>query len=195
MAILPITIWGEPVLHRAAQPVTEFDAALRALVADMFETMEAAPGVGLAAPQIGLGLRLFVYDWTNPRDGRTIRGVAANPELWLSPVVPFDVQELDERAETEGCLSVPDEAYPLRRAHRVLLRAQDEHGEPYELEFEGWAARIMQHEFDHLDGVIYINRLDFMTHRKALKEIARLGFKGGTWTPAPVDAAEGAAAG
>lgn len=183
MAILPITIWGEPVLHSPAQPVTEFNDELRTLVADMIDTMHAAPGVGLAAPQVGLPLRLFVYEWEGAKDEPGIKGVAVNPELWLSPTEPESKRELHERAEAEGCLSVPDEAYPLRRAHRAFMRAQDEFGEPYELEVSGWAARILQHEFDHLNGIIYINRLNFVQHRKALKEIAKLGFKGGTWLP------------
>lgn len=191
MAILPIQVWGSSVLHRPAKPVVDFDDELRTLVADMHETMRAAPGVGLAGPQVGLPLRLFTYEWTHPRSGQHWKGVAVNPELWLSPIVPTDIDELDEDAETEGCLSVPEESYPLRRANRARMRAQNESGEWYELEAEGWLARILQHEYDHLDGIVYINRLDFVTHRRALKDIVKDGYKGGTWTPEPLpDAAD-----
>ena len=96
MAVLPIRIAGEPVLHCPTEPVTVFDDALRALVEDMFATMEAAPGVGLAAPQVGVALRLFVYDWTD-EDAVRWRGVAINPELLISPLL---LEELDEELES-----------------------------------------------------------------------------------------------
>lgn len=179
MAILPITVWGEPVLHVPAKPVTEFDDTLRTLVEDMYDTMAAAPGVGLAGPQVGQALRLFVYEWTAP-DGTHYRGEAINPELWLAPL---PIGELDDDRETEGCLSVPGESYPLRRSPKARMRAQNVDGEWYELEVEGWMARILQHEYDHLDGVIYVNRLDFMNNRRALKDIVKAGYKGGTWLP------------
>lgn len=189
MAILPITIWGEPVLHTPAKPVTEFDSKLEKLVADMYETMDEAPGVGLAGPQVGLPLRLFTYGWKDPRTGIDHRGVAINPELWISPLPKGDV---DPDADAEGCLSVPGERYPTRRAERALLRAYDLKNEPFEIEAEGWFARILQHEYDHLNGIIYIDRLDFVQQRKALKEIARNGWgkPGHTWLPG-VDNLEG----
>ena len=111
MAILPIVICGEPVLHRPAEPVTEFDEALRILVDDMFETCEAAPGVGLAAPQVGVGKRLFVWMYED-QDEAPVRGVAINPELWLSPPEPG----LPGEDEIEGCLSFPGERFALRRS-------------------------------------------------------------------------------
>lgn len=180
MTVLPICITGEPVLHRVAEPITAFDAELASLVADMFETMEAAPGVGLAAPQIGLAKRLFVYDWTDA-DGKRTRGVAANPELWISPL-PIGVPGDDDE---EGCLSIPGERFALLRAERAILRAQDEHGEPYELEASGWLARILQHEFDHLDGILYADRLDAFGTKGVQKAVKRnkWGVEGLTWMP------------
>ncbi|WP_026373255.1 peptide deformylase [Agrococcus lahaulensis] len=180
MTVLPIRITGDPVLHTVAEPVTDFDEELRTLVADMFETMEAAPGVGLAAPQIGIGKRLFVYDWTDSEGVRT-RGVAANPELWISPL-PIGVPE---EHEEEGCLSIPGERFALKRAERAILRAQDETGERYELEATGWLARILQHEYDHLDGILYADRLDAFGTKGVQKAIKRnkWGVDGLSWMP------------
>jgi len=181
MAVLPIRITGEPVLHCPAEPVTVFDDALRALVEDMFATMEAAPGVGLAAPQVGISLRLFVYDWTD-EDAVRWRGVAINPELLISPML---LEELDEELESEGCLSVPGERFPLRRAERALLRAVDVDGTPIEIDAQGWLARIFQHEFDHLDGVLYLDRLAHPHGKAALKALRRnsWGVPGASWLP------------
>ncbi|WP_072313684.1 peptide deformylase [Agrococcus sp. Marseille-P2731] len=187
MTVLPICITGEPVLHREAAPVVDFDAGLATLVEDMFETMEAAPGVGLAAPQVGIGSRLFVYDWTDEEGVRT-RGVAANPELWISSP-PLGVADDDEE---EGCLSIPGERFALKRSERALLRAQDERGEHYELEASGWLARILQHEFDHLNGILYADRLDAFGTKGVQKAIKRnkWGGAGNAWLPG-VDDLEG----
>lgn len=187
MTVLPICITGEPVLHSVAEPVTAFDDDLRTLVADMFATMEAAPGVGLAAPQVGLGTRLFVYDWTDDEGTRT-RGVAANPVLWVSPA-PLGIPDDDEE---EGCLSIPGERFGLKRSEHALLRAQDEHGEHYELEASGWLARILQHEFDHLNGILYADRLDAFGTKGVQKAIKRSkwGVPGNSWLPG-VDDLEG----
>lgn len=181
MAVLPIRITGEPVLHRRALPVQTVDEALRTLVADMFDTMEAAPGVGLAAPQVGVGLRVFVYDWTDEHDVHW-RGVAVNPELLVSPL---ELDELDEEDEAEGCLSVPGERFPLRRAERALLRATDLDGEPVEIDARGWLARIFQHEYDHLDGVLYVDRLAHPHAKAAQKAVKRnsWGSPGQSWLP------------
>ncbi len=181
MAVLPIQITGEPVLHNVAAPVTEFDDTLRELVADMFETMREAPGVGLAAPQVGVPLRIFVYNWTDD-DEQLHRGVAINPELWLSPT---PTGEADEDDESEGCLSIPGERFPLRRAHKAILRAVDLDQRPFEVQAEGWLARIFQHEYDHLDGVLYADRLAY-PHSKAATKIVRKrgwGVPGQTWLP------------
>lgn len=164
MSIRPIVISGDPVLHEPAAAVTEFDQALVELVQDMYETMDAAPGVGLAAPQIGIGQQIFVYDYPED-DGTARRGVAINPQLFISPLDIVEPTEADE----EGCLSFPGERFPLIRAEKCILRAQDVDGEPFELECEGWFARIMQHEFDHLLGYLYVDRLEYEYNREAAK--------------------------
>ena len=144
MAVLEITEFPEKVLKQVGTPVERFDAELERLVADMFETMYAAEGVGLAAPQVGLGLRLFVMDC----DG--IKLVAANPEI---------VSAEGEQDGEEGCLSVGRIHSPLRRAARARLRAQDVNGKVFEQDAEGLAARCLLHETDHCDGCLFIDRL------------------------------------
>jgi peptide deformylase len=181
MAVRPITITGDPVLHSPASDVTEVDDAIRTLVADMFETMDAAPGVGLAGPQVGVGLRLFVFSWTDDDDDDW-RGVAINPTLWQSPL---SIEPLDDEDESEGCLSVPGERFPLRRAESVILRATDLEGDEFEIEAHGWLARIFQHEYDHLDGVLYTDRLEHPFHKAATKAVKKAGWgsPGRTWLP------------
>lgn len=188
MAILPICITGEPVLHTVAEPVTAFDDDLRTLCADMRETMHAAPGVGLAAPQVGLGLRLFVYHWEDD-EGTVHSGTAVNPKLWITPT---EVRDADEDAESEGCLSIPGERAPLVRAAEAVLEAQDEDGKPYRIEAAGWFARILQHEYDHLNGVLYADRLP-QAHAKRIHKVikqSRWGTPGISWMPG-VDDLEG----
>lgn len=155
MTIRPIVITGNPVLHTKAIEVTEFNQELVVLVADMFETMDAAPGVGLAAPQVGINLRVFVYDW-DAEDGTPQRGVVINPNLSISEVSDA---EADWDSESEGCLSVPGERFPLKRAERAKLTGVDLNQNPVEIEAVGWFARIFQHEFDHLNGTLYVDRL------------------------------------
>jgi peptide deformylase len=181
MAVLPILITGEPVLHRQADAVTVFDDTLRDLVRDMFETMEAAPGVGLAGPQVGQSLRVFVFDWVDDAGERS-RGVAINPELWISPT---SLGDADEDDDSEGCLSIPGERYPLRRAELAILRAVDLDGTPFEIRAEGWLARIFQHEFDHLDGILYADRLEHSHSKAATKAIRKSGWgrPGASWMP------------
>jgi peptide deformylase len=181
MAVLPIRITGDPVLHEPAAPVTEIDDRIRELVADMIDTMRAAPGVGLAGPQVGEALRLFVFEWTDA-DDETHSGVAINPELFITPMT---LDELDEETESEGCLSIPGERLPLRRAEGAILRATDLDGERYEIETTGWLARIFQHEFDHLDGLLYADRLEAPYQRAVGKVIRKKawGIPGRSWTP------------
>lgn len=181
MAVLPIVITGDPVLHSPAAPVVEFDAKLRTLVNDMINTMHMAPGVGLAAPQIGVNRRIFVYEWVDD-DGIDHAGVAVNPELWQSPLA---VGDADEEEESEGCLSVPGERFPLRRADRVILRAHDIDGSRYEITATGWLARIFQHEYDHLDGVLYVDRLEHPHRKAAAKAVRKAGWgePGLSWMP------------
>ena len=181
MAVLPIRIMGDPVLHAPASPVEQITDDIRALVADMFETMDAAPGVGLAAPQVGVGLRIFTYSYPDD-EGEPWRGVVINPELWLTPSEP-GAPDPDE--ESEGCLSFPGERFPLRRSERARVTGIDLDGAPVTIEVSGWRARILQHEFDHLDGILYIDRLDDGDW-KTTQKIARKhgwGGPGQSWTP------------
>lgn len=181
MRIREIVITGEPVLHRPAARVERFDDDLKDLVTDMFATMELAPGVGLAAPQIGENLALFVYDWVDENDQQH-RGVAINPTIMLEPL---SVVPLDEDEELEGCLSVPGERFPLRRSDLVVLTAMNVDGHEYTVAAEGWLARIFQHEFDHLLGVLYVDRLTTPYSTEAAEAIRREGWgvPGYSWLP------------
>ncbi|QCW50932.1 peptide deformylase [Nocardioides dongxiaopingii] len=156
MAIQPIRLFGDPVLRRPALEVVDFDKELRTLVADLTETMLEAPGAGLAAPQIGVGLRVFTWNV----DGEV--GHLVNPDLTLSE----EVQDGDE-----GCLSLPGLTYDCRRALSVVARGWDVHGEPLVVEGSELLARAIQHETDHLDGVLFIDRLDTAARKAAMKEI------------------------
>ena len=208
MSILPICITGESVLHRAAAPVESFDSELSDLVADMIETMHAAPGVGLAAPQVGVGSQVFVWRYAGggafdrhfrdvlqlddgPSHGfnTATDGVVVNPSLDLiwdeegpGAILPADP---DIVRESEGCLSVPGYGYPLRRALGAILRGYDAHGDAIEVRARGWLARIFQHEYDHLQGTLYVDRLEVPYADEAQRVIAERGWRtaGNTWTP------------
>lgn len=172
---------GDPVLHSIASPVGEVTDEIRTLVADMFETMDAAPGVGLAAPQVGVGLRIYTYSYPDD-DGQPWRGVILNPVLWMTPAEP-GAPDIDD--ESEGCLSFPGERFPLRRSDEVRVTGTDLDGAPVEIDVTGWRARIMQHEFDHLNGILYIDRLDD-SDWKTVQKIARKrgwGRPGASWLP------------
>lgn len=181
MAVRPIRITGDPVLHTPAAPVAEIDESVRELVRDMVETMVAAPGVGLAAPQVGVPLRLFVYSWID-EDGVEHAGTAINPHLLIAPL---PLGELDDDEESEGCLSIPGERFPLRRSPEALLTATALDGTPYEVRATGWLARIFQHEYDHLDGILYADRLTHPHDRAAAKAIRKQswGTPGQSWMP------------
>ncbi len=169
------------MLHSPASPVVDFDDGLRTLVSDMFETMDAAPGVGLAGPQVGVGLRLFTFGYSDD-DDVSWRGVAINPELWITPV---SAHAPDEDEDAEGCLSFPGERFPLQRARSALLRAVDLDQRPFEIRADGWLARIFQHEFDHLDGTLYVDRLEH-PYAKVAAKIERKrswGVPGQSWVP------------
>ncbi len=172
MAVRPVVITGAPVLHRPASRVEAFGAELAQLVADMFDTMDAAHGVGLAAPQIGVGLRVFVYEMAND-DAVPPRGVVVNPLLIMGKI---STDRPDPDLETEGCLSVPGESFPLKRAEHVRVTGFDLAGSPIEFEATGWFARCMQHEFDHLNGKLYVDRLDERQTKKARKAIKKRGW-------------------
>ncbi len=181
MAVLPIRITGDPVLHSPALPVTDFDDGLRTLIFDMEETMAAAPGVGLAAPQVGVPVQVFVFNYTDDT-GVLWHGTAINPRLLISPtrIGPVDVE-----TESEGCLSIPGERHPLRRAEQAVLSALGIDGRPFEITATGWLARIFQHEYDHLDGVLYSNRLGAQHSKTLAKTIRKMGWStpGNSWLP------------
>ncbi|NHA67821.1 peptide deformylase [Phycicoccus flavus] len=181
MTIRPVVITGEPVLHRRAEPVSVIDDEVRELVADMFETMDAARGVGLAAPQVGVGLRIFTWQLAND-DGIPPRGVVINPYLVAAKPV---VGDPDPHEESEGCLSVPGESFPLRRGERATLTGQDVDGRELRYEATGWFARMLQHEYDHLNGFLYVDRLADPWARKAKKAVRANGWgkPGGSWMP------------
>ncbi|CAA9349944.1 MAG: Peptide deformylase [uncultured Nocardioidaceae bacterium] len=156
MSVQPIRLFGDPVLRTPAAPVTDFDAELRKLVQDLTDTMLEAPGAGLAAPQIGVGLRVFTWYV----DGEV--GHLVNPDLSLSE---------ETQDGEEGCLSIPDLVFDCRRALRVVARGFDMHGEPVTIEGSDLLARAVQHETDHLDGVLFVERLDAETRKLAMKAI------------------------
>jgi peptide deformylase len=153
---MPVRLFGDPVLRTPADPVKDFDAELRRLVKDLTETMLDAPGVGLAAPQIGVSLRVFTYHVDDEL------GHLINPSLDLSE---------EEETGDEGCLSFPGLAYPVTRAYGVVAKGFNMHGEPVTLEGTSQLARCVQHETDHLDGVLFIDRLDKAQRKLAMKEI------------------------
>lgn len=167
MAIQPIRLFGDPVLRTPAQPVVDFDKELRVLIKDLTDTMMDAPGAGLAAPQIGVGLRVFTYYVDNAL------GHLINPDLDLSS----ELQEGDE-----GCLSFPGIVFDTPRALRVVAKGFDEHGEPVTIEGSELLARAIQHETDHLDGVLFIDRMDRAQRKLALKAIREAEWMG---QPAP----------
>jgi peptide deformylase len=156
VGIKPIRLFGDPVLRTPAEPVIDFDAELRQLVADLTDTMQDAPGAGLAAPQIGVGLRVFTY-YVDDELGHLI-----NPDLDLGG---------DEETDDEGCLSFPGLSYPTKRFYGVVARGFDMHGEPVTVTGSGLLARCVQHETDHLDGVLFIDRLDAEQRKLAMREI------------------------
>ncbi|HEY7858293.1 MAG TPA: peptide deformylase [Candidatus Nanopelagicales bacterium] len=167
MAVQPIRLFGDPVLTTPAVPVETYDKELRKLVKDLTETMLDAPGAGLAAPQIGVGLRVFVYD-VDDEVGHLI-----NPVLDLSE----ELQEGDE-----GCLSLPGIAFNTVRSMRVVAKGMSMHGEPVVVEGSELLARCVQHETDHLDGILFVDRLDTETRKAAMKAIREADWFG---QPAP----------
>ncbi len=157
MAILPIRTLGDPVLRQGGARVERFDDWLRRTADDMLETMYDAPGVGLAANQVGISMRFFVYD---DHEGHT--GFVANPEL----SEPDGSEVMDE-----GCLSIPGPFYPTERALRVRLRGQSLDGAPIDVLAEGLLARIFQHETDHLAGTLYVDRLSDEGRRDVMRQL------------------------
>ncbi len=161
MSLLTILHHPDPRLRQKAEPVSAFDKALQKLIEDMFETMYDAPGVGLAAPQVGIPLRLSVMDCSESSDQRR---VMINPEISACA----DLQKMEE-----GCLSVPDIQDTVQRYNRLHLRAFDHHGEPYELDAEGLLAQCIQHETDHLDGKLFIDHLSSLKRDRIRKKLLK----------------------
>ena len=156
MAIQPIRLFGDPVLRKPAVEVVDFDKELRRLITDLTDTMLDAPGAGLAAPQLGVGLRAFTWNV----EGQV--GHLVNPRLELSP---------ETQDGLEGCLSIPELTLECRRALSVVAHGFDMHGEPVVIEGSQFLARAIQHETDHLDGVLFIDRLDPAARKAAMKAI------------------------
>lgn len=162
--IRPIVKYPDPILQNATEPVTEFNAELRTLAADMFESMYAAKGIGLAAPQIGVGKRLTVIDLSN-KENPAEKIVLVNPEV---------IERAGRLYEEEGCLSLPEIREKVVRAARVKVKAQNLDGEWFEIDGEELLARAMQHEIDHLDGVLFIFRLSGLKRDLILRKIRKL---------------------
>ena len=156
MTVRPIRLLGDPVLRTPAEPVASFDAALRELVTDLLDTVMRPGRAGVAAPQIGVSARVFSYH----ADGRT--GYVVNPEI--------EVGEEMQDGE-EGCLSVPELYYRTPRANSAIVRGFDQHGEPITVNGTGFLARALQHETQHLDGILYVDTLKGQVRRQALRDI------------------------
>jgi peptide deformylase len=168
--IYPIVKYGREVLEKPGNVVTEFDSGLEKLVADMFETMYAANGVGLAAPQIGFSLRLSVIDTTS----------GADPKAKLVLVNPVLASTEGEQVEEEGCLSLPDFRAKTPRPARATVRAQDIHGQEFTMSGEGLLARAFCHEIDHLNGKLFIHHVGRLK-RESIKRKVRKMVKAGEW--------------
>jgi peptide deformylase len=164
MAILPIRIYPDPVLRVKCSDVTELDDKLRKLAADMVETMHAAPGVGLAAPQVGVELRLAVVDTSVGEDPNQIH-VLINPQI---------VRREGLETESEGCLSLPGISDKVDRPTSITVRAVDLEGKPMEINAEGWLARVFCHEIDHLDGILFTDHLRGLRKERARRQLKRL---------------------
>jgi peptide deformylase len=182
MAVRPIRIVGDPVLHQPTRWVDTFDRELRELVDDMFDTMAAARGVGLAANQIGVDLRLFVYDCPDD-DGKRHKGLVVNPSM-TSSERPETMPDPED--DLEGCLSVPGERYPTGRADWAKVVGQNVDGKDITVEGTGYFARCLQHETDHLDGLLYLNRLTgrYLKDSKRMLKANGWGVPGLSWDPA-----------
>ena len=156
MAVFPIRTFGDPVLRTVAEPVVEFDGALEHLVADMVDTMYEAPGVGLAAPQIGISKRIFVFD------------AGEGPHVLINPEI---VETVDSWVFDEGCLSVPGRFWPIERPAFARARGLDLDGREIEFSGDDLLGRVLQHEIDHLNGMLLIERLARRVRKQALRDL------------------------
>jgi peptide deformylase len=170
MALLKIVTWPNPVLETPGDTVTEFDDNLKKLVADMFETMYSAPGVGLAAPQIGVSKRLFVMDCS----------VGKDPDQRIALVNPEVIRIEGEQNGEEGCLSFPGIFFPVKRSLRAVVRAHDLNGDEFEVDGLELTARCMLHETDHCDGIVFIDKTTPLKREMVKRKIRKLQ-KSGEW--------------
>ncbi len=166
--VLKIVKYPEPVLQQPGKPVTEFDGNLRKFVADMFETLYASQGIGLAAPQVGVSKRVTVIDLSLGKDPAQ-KLVLVNPEV---------ISKEGKQYEEEGCLSFPDIREKVLRAAKVRIRAQDENGKWFEMDGEELLSRAFQHEIDHLDGILFIFRMSALKRNLKLRKIRKLQSEG-----------------
>ena len=169
MAIRRIYETPDPVLREISKPVETFDDGLKILVSDMFETMYAAPGIGLAAVQVGVPVRLLVIDLQEPEEegGEPVR----DPRVFINPEILWHSDE--EVPYTEGCLSVPEQYAEVMRPDRIRARLHDVEGKSYEEEIDGLLAVCLQHEMDHLNGVLFIDHLSRLKRDMVLKKLAK----------------------
>jgi peptide deformylase len=165
MTIRPIRLFGDPILRTAADPVTDFDKQLRKLVKDLTDTLDDANGAGLAAPQIGVGLRVFAYNV----DGE--KGYLVNPGL--------DFPDEETQEGDEGCLSFPGIYFDVKRRKNTVAQGFTDRGDPVQVVGSDVMARCLQHETDHLDGVLFIDRMDTATRKAAMKAIREADWNGG----------------
>ena len=161
MSLRELRIYGDPVLGSRAEEISRFDAGLRALASDMLETMDKAGGVGLAANQVGILKRIFVYDCSHTQSG--LRGAVVNP-VWT----PVGEQQ---QTGPEGCLSIPGISAETARFNQVFVAGQDIEGRPVSIVASGLMARCIQHETDHLDGVLFLQRLEAPVRKEAMRAI------------------------
>ena len=157
MTVQPIRLFGDPVLRTPAEPVVDFDRELRRLVADLTDSMREQNGTGLAAPQLGIGLRVFAFDIDD------VVGHLVNPSL--------DFPDEEEQDGPEGCLSIPGVYVDTKRRLNAVATGLNEHGDPVRLVGTGLMARCVQHETDHLDGVLFLDRLDPERRKEAMRQI------------------------
>ena len=163
MAIRRMRIYGDPVLRQKAAPVTEFDDSLREFVADLYETMVAYDGMGLAAPQVGVSQRVFVVEVPVGESG-TERITAVNPEI---------LDRSGKDGMEEGCLSIPDYYETVERPARVKVAYQDRNGVPQEIEADGLLATCLQHEIDHINGVLFVDHLSRLKRERVMKKFQK----------------------
>jgi peptide deformylase len=170
MAVLPIVEVPDPRLRQISSPVEEVNDEVRALIADMFETMYAAPGIGLAAIQVGVPKRILVIDLQEPEeeDGEPVR----DPRVFINPEI---VKTSDQDVPyTEGCLSIPDQYAEVERPDHIRARWLDEQGKAHEENIDGLLAVCLQHEMDHLEGILFIDHLSRLKREMVLKKLAKL---------------------